>query len=247
MDTATPTGVSPDAPRAVPRAAQGQAVFSAVTAVLLLVGLVLAYGQRDAASPVAAVLVLVTGTAFGLAAAAWGVVRSRAPHGLALPADGDASWPVSPWWWLVGATGVIDLLAGPLVSGALGLVGLVLLAAALLGLGLDLRRPEALLDRGVVRAARRLHTVLDGGSRPGPWAVADPAPRADRPEDAASPAVAAAVAPLGAFGARVTVFDRRGRLVDVVLPDVERAELAVRVAGLTPVSSTAVHPPARTG
>lgn len=210
--TAEPTS----APRAVPH----HVLLAAVTSILLLLGLVLAYGQRNEQSPTLALVVLVAASLLALAAAAWGVAASRPPRGLRPRAGAEAAWPVFPWWWLTGATGMVDLLAGPLVSGWLGVLGILLVAAALLGLGLDLRRPETLPDRAVVRAARRLRRTS---------------------------ATQAAVAPVGALGVRVTAFDARGRLVDVVVRDTERAELAVAVAGLELVAPTGLQPPLRTG
>ncbi len=88
------------------------------------------------------------------------------------------------------------------------------------GLGLGLGRAETLPDRAVVRAARQLRQTS---------------------------ATQAAVAPVGALGVRVTAFDARGRLVDVVVRDVERAELAVAMAGLELVALAALQPPLRTG
>lgn len=195
-------------------------LMAAVAAVLLLLGLVVAYVQRDEPSPTLALLLLRTGSVLALVAVLWGVRASSAPRGLQLPAAAEGGWPVFPWWWITGATGAVDLLAGPLVSGWLGVLGILLVAVALLGLGLDLRRPETLPDRAVVRAARRLRRTS---------------------------ATQAAIAPVGALGVRVTAFDAGGRLVDVVVRDAERAELAVAMAGLEPVAPTALQPPLRTG
>lgn len=229
-ETSTDTGMQLDAAHladpgtqpgtARPSAVSGHVALTAAATALLLLGLVLAYAQRNEQSPALALVVLVAASLLALAAAAWGVAASRPPRGLRLPEGAEGAWPDSPWWWLTGATGAVDLLAGPLVSGWLGVVGILLVAAALLGLGLDLRSPETLPDRAVVRAARRLRRTT---------------------------ATQAAVAPVGALGVRVTAFDAPGRLVDVVVRDVERAELAVAVAGLELVVPTALQPPLRTG
>lgn len=217
----TATSAPPSAtaePTSAPRAVPHHALLAAVASVLLLLGLVFAYVQRDEPSPTLALLLLRIGSVLALVAVLWGVRAARAPRGLR--AGAEAAWPVFPWWWLTGATGLVDLLAGPLVSGWLGMFGILLVAAGLLGVGLDLRRAETLPDRAVVRAARRLRQTS---------------------------ATQAAVAPVGALGVRVTAFDARGRLVDVVVRDVERAELAVAMAGLELVAPTALQPPLRTG
>lgn len=189
-----------------------------------VVGLVLAYAQRSDPAPRLSVLALAACTTVGLASAVCGVASSRRPYGLRWPDGPIGSWPTWPWWWVVGAVGLVDIAAGPLVSGWLGLLGAMLLAAACAGLGRDLLRPPRAIDRTTVQAALTLRTAAGD-----------------------SPDAAAAIAPVGAIGARVVVFAPTGRLADVVMPDAERAELAARVAGLRLVDAAELHPPLRTG
>lgn len=196
-----------------------------LTGVLGLVGLIVAYGQRSDPEPTAAVALLAATTVIAAVSAACGVGSARRPAGLRWPDGVSGSWPMWPWWWVIGVAGSANVLTGPLVNGWLGVVGVLLIGAACLGLGRDLLGSASVVDRAVVCAARRLRAAVAENS------------------DAA----VAAVAPVGALGARVVVFTPAGRLADVVMRDVDHAELAARVAGLDTVASTELHPPLRTG
>jgi hypothetical protein len=180
----------------------------AVGGLALVVGLVLAYVARDLPSPVAAVVVLAVGNVLVLVGTAATVRRERAPRGLILPA-GLHRLPAPAWWFPVGATGLVDLAAGPAVAGWLGLAGVVLVAAAAGGAGRSLLRPDTGPDRAVVRAARRLRTV----ARPG------------------YARLIGALEPIGRSGVRVVSVGPAG-WIDVVLGPADRARAAAALGGL---------------
>lgn len=186
-------------------------------------GLVLAYAQRSDVTPTASVVTLAACTLGGLLAAVCGVASSRRPYGLRWPDGVPGSWPMWPWWWVVGAVGVVDLLGAPLVSGWLGLCGALLVGASLLGLGRDLLAPPPAVDRATVHAARRLRGTVDD-----------------------STSAAGAISRVGTVGARVVVFGSTGRLGDVVMGDPDRAARAAQIAGLTLVDPIELSPPLRT-
>ena len=128
---------------------------------------------------------------------------------MVLPA-GEDQLPPPAWWWPVGLTGVVDLAAGPAASGWLGLVGAVLVAAAMIGAGRALAAPLAGPDRTVVRAARRLGFI----------ATAD------------DEGLVGALEPVGRSGVRVVAVAADGRWVDVMLGSADRAEAAAALAGV---------------
>lgn len=215
--------------------------------VVAMAGLVLAYGQRTSDNPAVAVVTLAVATVLALSSAVAGVIAARRPVGLRWPEGIGGRWPGWPWWWVLAGVGVLDLLAGPLVSGLLGVVGVVLVAVALVGLGRDLATGPPEVDRALVRAAQRLRAASEGVARNGgPGNGPDGgAGEAATGDDAAG--TRAAVSYVGTLGARVTVFDASGRLADVVVLDAGRGEVAAAMAGLSVVPPGDLHPPLRTG
>lgn len=168
---------------------------------ILLVGLVRAFIERDYGSPVLAIVVLAAGTALTIGAPAVSLLRTRSGLALGALATGCA------------AAGAVDLMAGPLVTGWLGVTGVLLLAAALLAYGRLLRATDS--DLAVARAARSLETfgAAHGGiagiaiERLGGWHRL------------------VAVAGDGAFG-------------DVVVRTPDQARAAAQLAGVEPLEPT---------
>jgi hypothetical protein len=194
--------VSPRSPRAWPVALSGAGALA------LAIGVVLAFATREEAAPVPALITLAVGNALVVAGSGWMVRHERAADGLVVP--GERQLPTPAWWHPIGLTGLVDIAAAPAVSGWLGLFGLLLVSASAVAAGEVLLRPPAAdLDRGVVRAARKLRTVaVDAG-----------------------PAVGA-LEPVGRSGVRVVAIGPDGQWADVVLSGVERAQSAAALAGL---------------
>lgn len=212
----------------------GAAALGAVGALALGIGLALAYVSRDDPTPVAALVVLMAGNAAVLAGTAWTVRRDRAGIGLVrgeLPADG---LPPPAWWFPTGATGLVDIAAGPALSGWIGLGGTLLVATATAGAGHALLTTAPEPSRTVVRAARRLRAVVA------------PAAGVAAAGDAAT---VGALEPLGRSGVRVVAVGPDGRWTDVVLGSADRARAAAGLAGVElrertdPVFSTRLRSP----
>jgi len=190
------------------------AFLCAAGAVALAVGLALAYVTRDDPAPVAALSTLGVGTALVLAGIAWIVGLEGQADRLVLP-DGLSRLPPPAWWFPVAATGVVDLAAGPAVSGWIGLVGALLVAVATAGAGHALLTSSTGPGRTVVRAARRLRMVLPGDG-----------------------ALVGALEPVGRSGVRVVAVAPDGQWVDVMLGTAERARAAAALGGVELLDQT---------
>lgn len=189
------------------------AVLCVLGGIALAVGLALAYVTRDDSSPAVALGSVVLGSLLVLSGSTWAVRRERADDDLVRP-SGSGWLPPPAWWYPVGAAGLVDLAAGPAVSGWIGLGGAILVAAAMVGAGHALVAPASGPDRTVVRAARRLR------------AVAAPAH--------AGPAggLVGALEPVGRSGVRVVAVGPDGRWADVMLGTADRARAAADLAGV---------------
>lgn len=192
---------------ATPRRAVGPTTVVAVGFAGLGCGLGLAFLTREERSPVVALILLLAGTALVLAGTAWLVRAETRPRGLVI--EPGTRLPRPAWWLPVTAVGVIDLTAGAAVSGWVGLVGAILVVDGVVEGGRALLAPPPEIDRGVVRAARRLRAA--GG---------------------AGPPLIGALEPTGRSGVRVVVVDADGSWVDVVLANAERANVAADLAGV---------------
>ena len=148
-------------------------------------------------------------------------------HAAAVRAAGGVPGP--SWWAPLAGAGALVAVAGLLVSPALWGLGVgVALSAGAVGVvetwyvlrASRWRQADdaAPVDREAVRTARRIRAF--GRQR----AVDDDA------------AVACVVEHLGRYGAKVVMVGADGRYGDLVLPDVARAELAVRLAGTEPLA-----------
>ncbi len=189
--------------------------LAGVGALALLVGLAVAYVTRPDASPALALSLLVLGNVVTLVATWWAVRQARTAGDLVLP-SGPSNLPDPAWWFPVGATAAIDIVAAPAASGWLGLVGVLFVSVALIAAGRTLIAPEPEPDRTVVRAARRLRTV----------AGADDA------------RLIGALEPLGRCGVRAVAIGADGRWIDVVLPTADRAQATADLAGLELLEQT---------
>lgn len=99
-----------------------------------------------------AALAVLTGTTLVLTT--WFVVVERRPGGLAVPAG--SRLPTPAWWPAVLGVGLVDLVVGAMASWVMALVGVLLVAAALVGLGRTLLRPSPVPGRRLVALARRV-------------------------------------------------------------------------------------------
>ena len=125
----------------------GPGWLAAAGAVVLAVGLGLAFLSRDDAEPTDARLVVVAGTVAVLGAVAW---RVRAEGSVV----GSATAPST--WGTLAAVGVVDLAAGIAVTGWLALLGVVLIAVALASAGLQLAGLPEGAPRSVLAAGHQV-------------------------------------------------------------------------------------------
>jgi len=186
---------------------------SAAAVVLLAVGLVWAYVDRDADSTAAPVVVLLLGVVAGLAATVVWVVAERRPDGLVVP-EGRVL-PMPRWWAPVGSIGLVAVVAGALMSPPVLILGLGLVAVAVVGLVTELQQPTDILDRRTVRAARAVRAFAAAHAAGG-----DPTPEGT-------------VEHIGRGLTRITVIGADGHYGDQVLTGYERARLAAAMAGMT--------------
>jgi hypothetical protein len=185
------------------------ASLGAVGAAALVVGLAIAYVTRDEPSPVLALVLLVVGNVLVLGGTGWAVRLERTPDDLVHPA-GSPSLPEPSWWFPVGATGLADLAAAPAVSGWLGIAGALLVGVATAGAGRSLLAASPELDRGAVRAARRLRMVAQPGDVQ----------------------LVGALEPVGRRGVRVVAAGPDGGWSDVMLSTEARARAVAALAGV---------------
>ena len=108
-----------------------------------------------------AVLAVLTGAA--LVAMAWFVLVQRRPGQLCVPAG--SRLPAPAWWPVVLGAGLVDLAVGAVASPAMALVGVLLVAAALLELGRTLLRPHPTPSRRLVALARRVRRTCGPDAR----------------------------------------------------------------------------------
>ena len=122
---------------------------------LLIVGLAIAYGQRNASSPVAAIVVLALGNVLTLGAAGLVAVWCERGRGLTA-AVGRRPLPQTTLATATAFVGVVDLPAAPLVSGVFGVLGVLLIAVSLVAAARLLGRGDDGPDLATARAARAL-------------------------------------------------------------------------------------------
>jgi hypothetical protein len=187
-------------------------LLGTVSVLTLVAGALWAFAVRNDREVAGPVALLVAGTAAALAAAGLYALAERRPAGLVLAPE--SRLPLPAWWAPVGAAGLVDLVAGPFVSVPVTVAGAVLVAAAALGLGLDLRDGRE-IGRDAVRAAR---SIREFGARHA---------------GAGDAAVDAVVEHFGRRGGRIVLLGRDGAFGDLVLGSVAGAEQAVRLAGAT--------------
>lgn len=127
---ATAVSTHAPAPSRVPAALVGVAVVVGVAGAL--VGLAHRHEQVDATTTV----LLAVASALSVAAAAADASLARRPGGLHVPQG--VRLPSPRWWVAPGLVGLADLGGGAAASPVMAVVGLLFIAAALVGLGLTL-------------------------------------------------------------------------------------------------------------
>lgn len=183
---------------------------------LLAAGLAWSYSVRGRGA-LLPLVVLVLGAALVVASAVAHVRAQRDWDRLVRPEGPAAPLPAPAWWAPVLAAGAGLLAGGPLAGGAagtwVGVAGAVLALSAVVGLGGDLQRPPAALDRGTVRTARALRAFAGRHGQDG------------------SVEIDGVLQPVGRGTTRVVVVAADGAVGDAVLES-ERAALAARLAGV---------------
>ena len=197
------------------RLAQALAVIGALA---LAAGVGWAYAERAAALHAGATALLAAGTLAALASVALLVLIERRPGGLLLPEEPPGPLPAPRWDLPVGLTGVWAALGGAYASPPLLVVGLLLLAAAVVGAGRALQAEPRALDRTTVRLARRARD----------FALRHPT----APPSEGGGVGDAVIEHVGRGVSRLVVVADDGAFGDLVAPDTQRAVLAARLAGL---------------
>jgi hypothetical protein len=172
-------------------------------------------GLRPRAAEVSALVTVLLGLGTVLAAGSLlgAVLVERRPDGLIVTAG--QRLPAPHWFGPLVLVGLCDLVGGSYASPPLAVLGVVLVAAGLVGFGLALQRPSGgpeQLDRGTVIAARRLRSFV-----------------AEHPGDGES---AVALEHLGRDLTRLVVVAPDGAVGDVVVREPERGAAAAALAGL---------------
>lgn len=198
--------------------------LAALTAAIMAVAVVWSYFARAAGTDAGVTILLAAGTVIGLAATAWGAAVERRPGDLVVPEEfheqtqGGTVLPAWSWWRAAGPIGLADLIGGAFASRVFAVIGAVLLAAAIVDLWRELARPEQVLDRHAVIAARDIRRFADR--------------HGDDPLEGA-------LEFLGQRGARLVVVAADGAFGDVVLRDPARARVAAELAGVQIVEAEA--------
>lgn len=191
--------------------------LAVVGALLLVVGIVWAYGERHDPPSAVAGTILGLGTLLCLTSLAGAVLVERRPDGLQVPAA--TSLPAPHWAGPAALVGLCDLTGGAYASRPLAVLGAALIVMDLGWAGLSRQRPRPQVDRGTVVAARRLRTFAAEHSGAGGGAE-----------------VQVAAEHLGRGLVRLVVVGADGAFGDVVVRGVERGETALALSGLPRVA-----------
>jgi hypothetical protein len=192
-------------------------IAAAVGAVLLAAGVVWAYLTRESYTHAGVTTVLALGTLLAAGSLLATALVERRADGLELREGESLPAPyVAP---VLGLVAACDLVGGAYASRPMAVVGVALLATALVGVGLLTRRPTDRIDRGTVVAARRLRAFAEE----------------HRSEHGRAAVV---VEHVGRGLTRLVVVGGDGAFGDVLVRDSTRAERAVQLSGLPTEEAT---------
>jgi hypothetical protein len=189
-------------------------IAAVVGAVLLAAGVCWAYAERDQDTSAGVTTALAVGTLLAAGSLLGAVVVERRSDGLDVPHG--TTLPAPYWGPVLALVAVCDLVGGAYASPPVAILGVVLLAIALVGSGLELRRPVQALDRATVVAARRARAFAGEHAAAGSDAVQ----------------AEIVVQHLGRGLTRLVVVAADGAFGDVLVRGTERAETAAALSGL---------------